>query len=729
MPNMFEQGHDPEGLNIPMPQHDALTQLAQDLIVAPPLGKRHDEGSTRSIINDNETSTPWLPQSTSAGLAAAAGTVSAAATSDRQSAIVRADTERQEIGTGNDKPAAKSLSECLRECGIEVARLERLSSRTPEQNTTLIELRAEQAKIANAAAKRVRALSSELGAINANGLAGTALVDYHNRKAEQSQLEHDLKNAQDRVIKTLVDTQPSPRDPGGITGKLRLTGGDFTQGFIFQVCAARCKSLRNPDIILVPMRSETAVDGIGGDFILINKNTGEWLPIDSTQRDKSDSYLPPLRRINIIESNPRTDISEEQRKIEIHQRFDAIVRRLTSEGSPLHVLETPPPHIERPTLDRDGHAERKTAILQMSDQNAKLDAIEQFQNDTEPKRAELETFLKQCRERAKELRAAGNSADDKKAGELEAFVRHTKDAGDGHHLQTLSRWLEQQRRTTLGALGRDVEDTSAAHDRAAMQALNRTLEEAQSSVERKPASRKQGESTIFDMERTEFRLKDRVVRFDAVEVTADKVYLRSSDGSRISAEPWLQLVKDKLGAKAAQIGLDAPLARNALAVLNDGSINAKAAIIQSFAKNYAEATKGFPLIEPKTMPAPPATSTEIDSDQAVISTGAASITRDAAEQTTEKTTAKGRASGSIKVLLEPTSLVNPEVASIARSTVSGKDAQRIPERRSQAETPARDLRANHEIRNMRRRRGGGGGAAGGAIATILGAFEILNNDE
>lgn len=138
------------------------------------------------------------------------------------------------------------------------------------------------------------------------------------------------------------------------------------------------------------------------------------------------------------------------------------------------------------------------------------------------------------------------------------------------------------------------------HEEAAGLALDRTARGADRAVDTNPSKTNEGGSTKYSMGRVEIKMKNKTLAFDGVELVAGKLYLRSAeDGTRYSAEPWLDMVKSSLISRSKGEGPEAEAAGRALKAFN-ASTDAKVAVLQLLTKNLAESTKDLSPAETVT---------------------------------------------------------------------------------------------------------------------------------
>lgn len=131
-------------------------------------------------------------------------------------------------------------------------------------------------------------------------------------------------------------------------------------------------------------------------------------------------------------------------------------------------------------------------------------------------------------------------------------------------------------------------------EEAARHAVQKTLADAHDLVDRLPAGRKQGDHSTYPMDKVKMQMGPATLEIDGVDVVGGKVYLRSTDGMRYPADPWLGLVEGSLEARAqGPNGDEARAAQEALRKLC-GSVESKVSVIQSLARNYADSTGALP---------------------------------------------------------------------------------------------------------------------------------------
>lgn len=130
---------------------------------------------------------------------------------------------------------------------------------------------------------------------------------------------------------------------------------------------------------------------------------------------------------------------------------------------------------------------------------------------------------------------------------------------------------------------------------AAGKAMDRFLGDAVKEAKAVPV----GEKGLYKFAETmELRFGEKVMKVSAVEVLDGKVYLRTEDGQRHSAEPWLDLARD--GLKDRQSGKKSTVGEKVAATetlrLMNASVESKVAVLQSLVRNYAAESAHLPKV-------------------------------------------------------------------------------------------------------------------------------------
>jgi hypothetical protein len=319
-----------------------------------------------------------------------------------------------------------------------------LKNRTPQRQADFSEARAELQKLF----LKGRETWQKLAERDLNG---------ENLSTEEDVLHNRLKIAEKteiaRQIAELEKNAPKLSDKGGVAGT-QQSGGDNTQSLIYRrICERLTELNRNSkdyELALIPCRNSSAADGLGADFILINKKNGDWLPVDATQVSKQG--LPIIRQRGVITSDPNDESFKRSlmtnpekafadRDAAIKARFTEICQNLGANRSPLNLLNTRIPLGE--SADGRKYDMRVQEISNEKSQERRLALAKELRADLDAQRQELRDFVDDCKTTSKRIGRAGHSEE---ATELQQLAQHTESrsarnpSGKAGHLG----WLEMR---------------------------------------------------------------------------------------------------------------------------------------------------------------------------------------------------------------------------------------------------------------------------------------------
>lgn len=283
------------------------------------------------------------------------------------------------------------------------------------------------------------------------------------------------------------------------------SGGDLTQGLIFkklqEVLEKRPRAFQE-QYVLIPQLAKTAIDDIGGDFILLDKRTGKYIPVDASQKDKSDIGLPAIRSENVISAPPikwqgnlnemynpsfpaehlreplreyrrrnsdKWDNSDDWQKrdilrtLHIQVQFERILdgqqrNGASLENSPLNIIDMPPPNQSRPGLEAQQSHKDRFAELMSKPGHEKIQKIKEFLHDLNQTNRELATYLlqgedtfanlsRQLKEKSantgNEEQAEANAQLESQRKLLRTFLDHTHRNAQ-EHLESFSKKLHTE---------------------------------------------------------------------------------------------------------------------------------------------------------------------------------------------------------------------------------------------------------------------------------------------
>lgn len=260
-------------------------------------------------------------------------------------------------------------------------------------------------------------------------------------------IEERLKSNIDFTVKMLK----AEAKAGMLSGSTR--GGDATQGLIMKMFD---KNLQQPRSELggksyaqlgyevVPLKASVAMDDAGADFILVNKNTGDFMFVDPTQKpltDRSKARLPEIRKQGIISSDPYSEEYTDgdrrnvgtpeyvrRREADINNQIDEILHR-AREGTALNLGEIPiPPSTrEAEATTKEGKQERLERIGKMPDIDKAIE-IKQWRNELLARQQGLNEMIPLAREKSQQLREQAKLEPDmRKRAQMESQATLLKD--------------------------------------------------------------------------------------------------------------------------------------------------------------------------------------------------------------------------------------------------------------------------------------------------------------
>ncbi len=171
--------------------------------------------------------------------------------------------------------------------------------------------------------------------------------------------------------------------------------------------------------------NNTPLDMAGGDIILFNSTTGEYVFIDATSRPKDYDKLPGLRRQSVLESNNRDFPNLAAQKADIVAKLRARLLGLKNDGSPLDIHSAPP--AMKGTLSGDAWDFQKTFADIVAERDPGQQAIK-LTRLLEEFRATREELIQYCAG----LHSAAEALkphDPTRAYQLLEYERHTREKG------------------------------------------------------------------------------------------------------------------------------------------------------------------------------------------------------------------------------------------------------------------------------------------------------------
>lgn len=272
-----------------------------------------------------------------------------------------------------------------------------------------------------------------------------------------NQLSKELRQQNEAHVQFLVKMLNAEADA---TAFLTTRGGKGTEGIVFQAVKDRLESLQKSDVrwknFEVVKLSGGAVDDLGGDFLLLDKKTGNYLLIDATQQDangEKKGNLPPLRKAGLISSDP--DLWEGRaaaRRLDIQMQADVIFDRLKDGKMTLNIYAVDVP-VARHTTSKLNYKERIDYIKSVANPTNRATEIRAFREELLEKRNRLRETLDMMRDQKQDLRGQkrGEKPDvrdrlDGKIGALDGLIDHTEEKP----LYAIEKNLQELDRLTLG---------------------------------------------------------------------------------------------------------------------------------------------------------------------------------------------------------------------------------------------------------------------------------------
>ncbi len=271
-----------------------------------------------------------------------------------------------------------------------------------------------------------------------------------------------------------------------------------------------------------------------------------------------------------------------------------------------------------------------------------------------------------------------------------------------------------------------AKDVLAPHQLAAVNALDKTIAEAQKYMAEKPV----GEAGTFKFaEPLKLNFHDKPLTVSAIEVVDGKMYLKSAtDGMRYSADAWLNAVTEGLQERSASTTIaaaDAQAAKLSLEALS-ASPEARIALIKALATNFAAETKAIAPAEVVAATTTPlrkggAPSTGAPTGNLVASGGGTEIRPTEAGGYEVKSPKPGETA-----LAGKEAVGKEEIAKLRSNILEDKERKYTPEEKRRAlQVLELAERGNVEAREALRGAVGRGGGIDKATGTVVGVGLVV----
>ncbi|MEZ4488907.1 MAG: hypothetical protein R3F51_15080 [Cyanobacteriota/Melainabacteria group bacterium] len=267
--------------------------------------------------------------------------------------------------------------------------------------------------------------------------AGTLTDAESKRLSELESMKDDYDTRTKENLRTMIEVLKLE----GQNEKIKMgtqAGGKSLENEVFRMFEGQLKS-SNYEII--PMPNGSFIDDVGFDMILVDKTTGDFVPVDPTTNSldsEEKRYLPKLRKDGVISSHEENYLPG-QRDFYLHARVQERIAALKA-GSPLNLAD-----IALPASTREGQA---TNSLRSKD---RLKYIERLPLDH--KIIEIRQFRTELLERRRALHEINDSSWNKEF-QLKREARREKDQTKSAELykraQLLHDWRAHTDRKPLG---------------------------------------------------------------------------------------------------------------------------------------------------------------------------------------------------------------------------------------------------------------------------------------
>ncbi len=250
------------------------------------------------------------------------------------------------------------------------------------------------------------------------------------------EISSKLRTQSDDQMKFLVKMLNSEADA---TAFLSSRGGKATEGIVFDAVKERLEFLQkhhhytNFEVVKL---SGGAIDDLGGDFLLLDKKSGNYILIDSTQESadgERKADLPAMRKAGLISSDPHQwEGRANARKVDIQNQADVIFETLKT-GRLTQNIYSVDIAVARHQTSVLNYKQRMEYIESQKDPMTRAVEIRGFREELLEKQRGLSETIEMCRQRKIDLLAEKRGAGreqrdliDLKRGVLDGLIEHTE---------------------------------------------------------------------------------------------------------------------------------------------------------------------------------------------------------------------------------------------------------------------------------------------------------------